>query len=264
MKAEISAGDREAVDLLGLRVDNLDAEGLKGKVLSFAKTGARKTVWYLNTDCVLLALRDREYMDILNGADLLYADGVGVVLGARLWGGELPGRMTGADFMPQFCKSFAEEGLSVYLLGAKDGVAKDAAENLRKAAPGLKVAGTHHGYFDHKDPEAVIEEINRTKPDILLVGFGAPHQEKWIYKNAHRLDVPVLWGVGGLFDFLSGRTKRGPKLLLDNGFEWLCRLMVEPGRLWRRYIIGNTKFIIYLFWYRVFGKSARGQESGGF
>ncbi len=243
--------ERKTADFLGVQVDVLNTQGLLERVIDFALEGKQRKVMYVNVDCILLSLKDKGYRQTLNRADLVYADGAGVVWGARLWGHRIPGRSTAADFMPDFCKDFARNKLKIYLLGAKEGVAEETASHLLKKTPGLKIVGTHHGYFKSEETGRVIKAINARKPHILLVGFGAPRQEKWIEENAASLDVPVLWGVGGLFDFISGRTWRGPHWLLDNGFEWLCRLMAEPRRLWRRYLIGNTKFILYLLWYRI-------------
>lgn len=242
--------ERQTIDFLGVQVDVLDTRGLCERVVNFASEDKQRKVMYVNTDCMLLSLKDKAYRQILNSADLVYADGVGVVWGARLWGHRLPGRSTGADFMPDFCEEFARYGLRVYLLGAKEGVAEETAARLLRRIPNLQIIGTHHGYFKRDETGRVIEAINAAQPHILLVGFGGPYQEKWIEENANRLDVPVIWGVGGLFDFISGRTWRGPQWLLDHGFEWLCRLITEPRRLWRRYIIGNAKFVLYLLWYR--------------
>lgn len=243
--------ERDTINFLGVSVDVLDTQGLCDTVVDFALKGISRKVMYVNTDCMLLSLGNKVYQDILNQADLIYADGVGVVLGARLWGYRLPGRSTGADFMPDFCEVFAQKGLRLYLLGAKHGVADEAASRLIQRVPALNIVGTHHGYFNQAENEHLIEQIHAVQPHILLVGIGAPKQEIWIHENITKLQVPVVWGVGGLFDFISGRTKRGPKWLLDNGFEWLCRLVVEPRRLWRRYLIGNIKFICYLLWYRL-------------
>ena len=255
------AGDRQTIDFLGVRVDVLDTEGLRDRVLALARQEGPYRVMYVNAACMLIAKDDRGYRDVLNRADLVYADGVGVVLGARLWGHELPGRSTGADFMPGFCQVFARHGIRLFLLGARKGVAAAAAQRLVEQAPGLQVVGTHHGYFRPEEDSAIIRQINQARPHVLLVGMGAPLQELWIDRNSDQLQVPVLWGVGGLFDFLSGRTRRGPQWLLDHGFEWLCRLLVEPRRLWRRYLIGNARFVAHVLAQRYAGRGG-GREEG--
>lgn len=242
--------DRKSIKFLGIDVDVIDTSGLCKRVVDFASSGSVRKVMYVNTDCMLISMRHKEYRRALNNSDLVYADGMGVVWGARLWGKYLPGRSTGADFMPDFCKIFAGRGLRLFFLGGKQGVAEEASARLLKTIPNLQIVGTHHGYFKREENRQIIELIRKTEPHILIVGFGAPKQETWIDENAEGLQVPVVWGVGGLFDFLSGRTRRGPQWLLDHGFEWLCRLIVEPGRLWRRYLIGNAKFVFYIFWYR--------------
>jgi N-acetylglucosaminyldiphosphoundecaprenol N-acetyl-beta-D-mannosaminyltransferase len=242
--------NRQTIEFLGIQVDVLDTQGLCEQIVDFSLKGKQCKVFYVNADCILLSLKDKIYRQMLNRADLLYADGIGVVWGAKLWGHYLPSRSTAADFIPKFCEVFARYGLKIYFLGASDGVAKEAANRLLQKIPNLQIVGTHHGYFKGEETKRIIEAINTVRPHILLVGLGAPYQEQWIEENANGLDVPVIWGVGGLFDFISGRTWRGPQWLLDHGFEWFCRLIAEPRRLWRRYLIGNTKFVIYLLWYR--------------
>lgn len=241
---------RNTVSFLNVRVDALDTRGLCDRIIQLAYGDRTRKVMYVNAHCMLIARDDEQYRRVLNRADLVYADGVGVVWGARLWGHELPGRSTGADFMPRFCEVFAKYGLRVYLLGAQPGVAEEAAARLRERIPDLQIVGVQHGYFRRDRSEEIIGRINASEPHILLVGMGAPYQEVWIDEYCDQLKVPVVWGVGGLFDFLSGRTARGPQWLLDNGFEWFCRLIVEPRRLWRRYLLGNTEFVLYLLWRR--------------
>ena len=250
--------ERTTITLLGTTIDVLDVKGLGTKITQYIAAGVQTKIMYVNTDCMLIAKNDPGYQNVINNANLVYADGIGVVLGARLWGNTLPDRLTAADFMPELCRDFAKQGLRIYLLGAIEGVAEDAAKKLQKKIPNLLISGTHHGYFKQKQCADLIAEINATRPDIILVGFGAPLQEFWIHENSKKLDAKVVWGVGGLFDFLSGRTRRGPRFLLDNGFEWLCRLLTEPKRLWRRYLLGNTKFVLYLLWCRfVAGESVK-------
>ncbi len=248
--SKAAGGQRSVISFLGISIDVLDTDGLLERIITFAYEDTTRLVMYVNTDCMLISLDNDSYKQVLNTADLVYADGVGVVLGAKIWGKTLPGRSTGADFMPGFCEIFSKYGLRLFFLGAQQEVVEEAASQLRGKVPDLKIVGTHHGYFKEEETSQIIRLINEAKPHVLIVGMGAPCQELWISKNRELLKVPVLWGVGGLFDFLSGRTKRGPQWLLDNGFEWLCRLFVEPKRLWKRYLIGNVKFIAYLLWFR--------------
>jgi len=239
------------VDFMGVKVHDVDRQQLLQHVLFMSKEKQQRLVTYVNADCMLIARKNLDYRRILNLTDLVYPDGIGVVWGARLWGYSMAGRSTAADFMPLFCRSFAEHGLRLFFLGAKPGVAEEAAQRLVAEIPDLKVVGTHHGYFGKEQQPEIIAQINKSEADILLVGFGAPLQEFWIHKHKDMLAPGLLWGVGGLFDFLSGRTPRGPRLLVDHGFEWLCRLAAEPGRLWQRYLVGNLMFIVLVLHGRI-------------
>lgn len=208
---------------------------------------------YFNAQCAVIAQKDEFYRSILNKADLVYPDGVSIVLASTLLKKRLPTRSTAADFMPLFCRRFADNGLKVYLLGAEEGVAREAGQRLKEQVPEIQIVGTHHGYFKKEETKEILSTINEARPDILLVGLGIPYQEKWIETHSQQLDVSVVWGVGGLFDFLSGRLRRGPQWLVDNGFEWLCRLAIEPRRLWKRYLFGNLQFSWMLFRDRIKG-----------
>ena len=245
---------RNTINFLGVNVDVLDTDALCDRILLFAKEKIKSKIMYVNADCMLIALKDNLYRKILNQAELVYADGIGIVLGARILGRHLPGRSTAADFMPSFCQKFTENKLSIYLFGAHPHVAEEVKTNLKKKIPGINIVGTRHGYFKPDDNGAIINDINKAKPDILIVGLGAPKQEKWIHENTPFLNVSVVWGVGGLFDFLSERTPRGPRFLVDNGFEWLCRFMAEPRRLGKRYLVGNVLFLFQVIRFKIFGK----------
>lgn len=250
----MNLSDRHTIEFMGVKVDVVDTNGLCRRIIEFARDGKPHKVMYVNANCMLIVQKDGRYRKILNSADLVYADGMSIVWGARILGNYLPGRSTSADFIPGFCQIFAEEGFKLYFLGARPGVAEVAGQKLRQANPKLQIAGTRHGYFQHEESEKIIDQINRATPHILLIGLGAPYQEKWIDRNFNRINVPVIWGVGGLFDYLSGRLKRGPQFLLDSGFEWFCRLCVEPRRLWKRYLIGNLLFMWYVLRWKFSGK----------
>jgi N-acetylglucosaminyldiphosphoundecaprenol N-acetyl-beta-D-mannosaminyltransferase len=165
--------------------------------------------------------------------------------------------MTGADWIWGLSRLCELEGLPLYLLGSEPPLARDAARRLRREYPGLEVVGAHHGFFDLDSPhnERVIEHIQTHAPRIVLVGMGTPKQELWVDRYAHRLDGAVVWTVGALFDYVSGRLPRAPHWLADNGLEWIFRLAIEPQRMWRRYLIGNPVFLT-----RVLGE-ARSQRS---
>jgi N-acetylglucosaminyldiphosphoundecaprenol N-acetyl-beta-D-mannosaminyltransferase len=181
----------------------------------------------------------------LESADLVYCDGYGVRLAAKALEVPIPHRMTGADWIWGLAALCESEGKSIYLLGSEPGIAAQAGQRLSRWYPRLRVAGTHHGYYElgsaHDD--RVVEDINARRPDIVLVGMGSPKQELWVERNAHRVDSDVLWTVGALFDYVSGRVPRAPAWLADNGLEWIFRLAIEPQRMWRRYLLGNPVFV---------------------
>jgi N-acetylglucosaminyldiphosphoundecaprenol N-acetyl-beta-D-mannosaminyltransferase len=145
------------------------------------------------------------------------------------------------------CESAARAGLPIYLLGARPGIARAAADAMVQRYPELVVAGARDGYFQSDEEPGVVDAINASGARILLVAFGAPRQELWIARWRDRLEVPVAMGVGGLFDFYSGRIARAPVWMREIGLEWVYRLMQEPGRMWRRYVIGNPLFL-YRVW----------------
>jgi N-acetylglucosaminyldiphosphoundecaprenol N-acetyl-beta-D-mannosaminyltransferase len=158
--------------------------------------------------------------------------------------------MTGADWIHDLSRLAIREGLRLYLLGGVPGVAEEAAAALTIRHPGLQISGTASGY---DAGGATVAAINATAPDVLLVGMGTPTQEKWIARYRSDLDIPVVWAVGALFDFVTGRIPRGPRWMTDHGLEWLCRLAAEPRKLWRRYLIGNPRFlwrVVRVYWLR--------------
>jgi N-acetylglucosaminyldiphosphoundecaprenol N-acetyl-beta-D-mannosaminyltransferase len=229
-----------SVRLLGIRIDCLRLRALLDLVSLAAVRRVQLDVLYVNVHCMNVARRDREYAAILDSADMVYCDGTGVRLGARLARLPIPERMTGADWIHDLCRLAVRDNLALYFLGGSPGSAREAAELLTIRYPGLQVAGAASGYGLGRETLLAIEHAS---PDILLVGMGTPTQEKWIACHRADLDVPVIWAVGALFDFVNGRIPRGPRWLTEHGFEWLCRLAVEPGKLWRRYLIGNPWFI---------------------
>jgi N-acetylglucosaminyldiphosphoundecaprenol N-acetyl-beta-D-mannosaminyltransferase len=244
-----SIGHREGrIDVLGVGVDPITVDELHAEIARLVRSGKLGLVLNVNAHCLNLCYKDSALRDSLNGADVVFCDGVGVMLAARMLGGRIPARITYAAWIWRLAGFAAAEGLSFYFLGARPGVAQEAATRLRERYPGLRIVGVRHGYFDHSagsaENETVLEEINATAPDILLVGLGMPLQERWLTQNRHRLDARVALTGGAVFDYASRRVPRGPPILTERGFEWLARLLNEPRRLWRRYLLGNPLFLL--------------------
>ena len=209
------------------------------------RDNSKECVSFINADCLNISSKDEEYRSILSSQSLVLPDGAGISLACRLIGERLQANLNGTDLLPELCEVSRVEDYSIFLLGAAPGVAARMSENLSNTYPGLNIVGEQHGYFDHaEESAAVIEKINAVNPNIVLVAFGAPVQEKWIHKHHTQIDSNILIGVGGLFDFYSGDKKRAPLWMRKSGIEWMYRLYLEPGRLWRRYIIGNPLFML--------------------
>ena len=229
-------------------MDPLTVDELHQEIGRLVRGGRLGLVLNANAHCLNLCYEDPKLRDFLNGAEVVFCDGAGVMLAARMLGRRIPQRITYADWIWQLADLAAAQGFSLYLLGARPGVAREAAMRLRERYPDLEIAGVRHGYFDHSagspENEAVVEEIKASAPDILLVGLGMPLQENWLMENRHRLDAGVVLTGGAVFDYVSGRLRRGPRLLNESGFEWLARLLIEPRRLWRRYLVGNPLFLL--------------------
>ena len=238
---------RFRIDVLGVGVDPVTVDELQAELLRLVREDGLSLMLNANAHCLNLCCRDRVLRDFLNRADVVFCDGFGVKVAAWLLGERIPERITYADWAWRLAALAEAEGLSLYFLGARPGIAAKAARKLKQRHPDLKISGARHGYFDHApgSPEntAVVREINAQEPDILLVGLGMPLQERWLMENRRNLNVRVALAGGAVFDYVSGELRRGPQLLTDNGFEWLARLLIEPGRLWRRYLLGNPLFL---------------------
>ena len=208
-----------------------------------------KFIATLNVDFVANAVSgwpfggNDELWGYLRNADFVTADGMPIVLLSKLLGMALPERVTGADMVPQICRRCAEEGMSVYVLGGDREAIEEALRKLKVESLKLKVVGIDPAFvkLDVDQPE-IVARINAAKPDILFVALGNPKQELWMGRNAAKLDVGVMIGVGGTFNFIAGRVKRAPRWMQRCGLEWIYRIIQEPGRLWKRYAYGLVKF----------------------
>ena len=220
-----------------------------------ARAGETTRLVFVNPDCLNIAYVNPDYKQVLQQSSRVLPDGIGVNVGCRMQGVAMRSNLNGTDLFPRLCETLAATGQSIYLLGAQPGRAEATARAMQEKFPGLQVAGTRHGYFGADEDEAVIEAINASGADMLLVAMGAPRQELWLAKHDEALQVPVRMGVGGLFDYYSGSIPRAPLWMREIGLEWVWRLLQEPGRMWKRYIIGNP-----LYLYRVW-RECRTQQS---
>jgi exopolysaccharide biosynthesis WecB/TagA/CpsF family protein len=237
--------DREqgAVALFGVTVAAMSREEALAEVARLVAAPGMATVAYVNAHSFNVAAADAVYRQALQGADLVLNDGSGVALAARLFGRRFPENLNGTDFNPALVSLAAERGWSVFLLGGAPGVAEATADCLTRRHPSLRIAGVHHGWFSPYDEEAVVARVAEARPDVLLVAMGNPLQEVFLARHSRSLGARLGVGVGAWFDFECGNATRAPAWLRRAGLEWVHRLVREPGRLWRRYLLGNPAFL---------------------
>lgn len=239
---------RRLIVILGIPIDDLNMDQALDRIEEFIQvgrsTGKTHQITTVNADFVVKAMKDPELRYLLQEADMSTADGMPLVWGSRLLGVNLEDRVAGADMVPALAERAAKNGRSIYFLGAAPGIAAQAANMLQDQNPGLKVAGVKSPPYtsvidmDH----GIIDEIKAADPDVLLVAFGNPKQEKWIGMYGRELGVPVMIGIGGTLDFITGNTKRAPEWMQQAGLEWVHRLASEPRRLWKRYAVDLVHF----------------------
>jgi len=241
---------RGTEQILGVRIDNMTQDEALDYIDNAIENGNSETqVAFVNADCLNKAARNREYKLLLNSTSLVLADGIGIKMAGTLLSRPIKQNVNGTDMFPHLCARLEKKGGRLFLLGARSEVVKQLADRIRIQYPGIVICGAADGYF--KDEDAQVKEIAASAPDLLLVALGAPRQELFIARNAHRLGAKVSIGVGGLFDFYSGRIPRAPQWLRDAGLEWTYRLYQEPGRMWKRYLVGNLLFLARALWEKI-------------
>lgn len=201
------------------------------------------TVITANAAIMCMMRRDQELREACRAGDLTVADGMSVVWAARAVGQPVPERVAGVDLMKALLEEGGRRGLKVYFLGAREEVVADLASRAARENPGLVIAGHRNGYFSAGDHERIAEEIRALAPDMLFVGMPSPFKETWCQRYRDRLGVPVIMGVGGSFDVLSGHVRRAPRWMQESGLEWFWRLMMEPRKMWKRYLTTNGEFL---------------------
>jgi N-acetylglucosaminyldiphosphoundecaprenol N-acetyl-beta-D-mannosaminyltransferase len=244
--ARPGAGARR-VDVLACSIDVVDLSGAVERSLDLLERDDSVAVQVsVNAAKVVECSRNPRMAEFIAGCDMVNADGQAVVWAARLLGHDLPERVAGIDLMEGIFAAAAERGLSVFILGARREVLDEALANLGRRHPGLNIAGSHDGYFADADEPEVVREIADSGADILFVAMGSPKKEFFLEDHRGELGVRFAMGVGGAVDVLAGHVRRAPGWMQSMGLEWLFRLLMEPHRLWRRYLVGNFRFCLLL------------------
>ena len=239
-------------EVLGVKFDNLNMDEAAAKAFELMEQRRSAYVVTPNPEIVWMCRDNAALKESVEAADLVVPDGIGVIYGAKILGTPLKSRVPGIDLGTELFKRISETDKTLYLLGAKPGIAEKAAENISAQFPGIKICGTADGYF--KDDTAVIEKINAAAPDLLLVCLGAPKQEIWMHSNASRLNVGLMMGLGGVLDVFAGTVQRAPESWQKLGLEWLYRLLKQPSRIKR--MIKLPMFLFAAVGARIRGKKA--------
>ncbi len=234
---------QKVVPILGVPIDNLTMSEAVEAIVKRLEDADPFQVCFVNADCINIACRDPDYLGVLRRADLKLADGIGLKLAGKLLGLDIRQNVNGTDFFPRLCEALSGAGRGVFLLGGRPGVAEGVRGWLAERYPGVTVSGVHHGYFLPEEEGEVIRRIAQSGAAVLLVALGAPRQDRWIHQHLEQTGVRVGIGVGGLFDFYSGRIPRAPLWMREMGLEWFYRFCQEPGRMWKRYFWGNAVFL---------------------
>ena len=236
----------QKLNVLGVKIDDVTVETATDRIFEMLKEPQPHAVFTPNSEIVYAAYKDEDFCDILNSADMLTPDGIGIVYASKILKKPLSERAGGYDIACRVIERIAESGERLYLFGGKPGVAEKAVENLQREYPFINIVGTRNGYFSKDEEDGIIDGINAERPDILFVCLGAPMQEKWIFKNRERLSCRVMMGIGGSLDVFAGVAERAPVGWQKSGFEWLYRLIKQPKRFWRMLALPKFAFTVLL------------------
>ncbi|NSW90383.1 MAG: WecB/TagA/CpsF family glycosyltransferase [Firmicutes bacterium] len=241
---------RNTIDILGIPIDNVNMAEALEMIKEFLNQDRVHTIYTPNSEIMMAAQRDEFLREVLREGNMLIADGAGVVLASKILGCKLPERVAGFDLVKNILQMSSKMKLKFFLLGAKPGVAEEAAINMINGFKGVEISGYRHGYFSKDEEDEIINQINSSGAQILLVALGAPKQEKWIHKNKDRLKVKICIGVGGTLDVFAGKATRAPAFFQKHGLEWLYRLYKEPWRF--RRMLDIPRFLILALRSRLF------------
>jgi len=231
-------------DVLGYPISNLGLDEFVALAELFIDSGNPHYIAVVNVAKLIKMRSDKDLEESILAADLIGADGVPLVWASWLLGNPLPGRVNGTDLMYRLLERANEKGYRIFFFGAREEVLQRVLDKVRTEYPGVKIAGFQHGYFTPEQESTIVSKIREAKADVLFLAFGTPKKELWVKNYLSAMGVPVVHGVGGSFDVLAGVVLRAPLWMQRNGLEWLFRLLQEPRRMWWRYLVTNTLFII--------------------
>ncbi len=245
------------INICGIEINNISMQEAIESIERLIIERKRGFITTANLDHIAKLQKDAEFREIYKNATLVVADGMPLLWGAAFLGTPLKEKVSGSDIFPRLCAVAAEKGYKLFFLGGRPGAVLKASEVLKTKYPTIQFAGVYSPPYGFEQDEVknrkIVEMIKDAKVDILFVGLGAPKQEKWIYRYKDEYQVPVSIGVGASFEFVSGIIKRAPRWMQKTGLEWCWRLLMEPKRLWKRYLIDDMKF----FWLILKQKYAR-------
>lgn len=237
---------KDKVNILGVWVDMVNIPRAVDKIMQFFDDDGLHKVYTPNSEIIMAAYKDDNFRDILNDAELLTADGIGVVYASKILGKPITERAAGYDILCEVLERIKGTSRSVFLFGGKPGVAELAEEKLKERFPGIVIAGTRNGYFKPEEEEDIVSQINSSGAELLLVCLGAPKQELWINKYKDKLNVKVAMGVGGSLDVFAGTALRAPDFYCKHGLEWFYRLMKQPSRAGRMLALPKFGFTVLI------------------
>ena len=244
----MSAGNRYPI--LNTYVNAISLDETVDEIEKIIARGVPTQHVVINASKVNLMEADPELASIVNECPLINADGASIVWAAKKLGVPLVERVTGIDLFQRLVELASEKGYRIYLFGAKEEVVTRVKAIFEDRYPGIQIAGYRNGYFTEADEPQIVSDMAASGADMMFVAFSSPKKEYWVHKYIDQIGIPFVMGVGGSFDVVAGVTDRAPTWMQEHGLEWFYRFIQEPGRLWKRYIIGNLKFVALTYRYK--------------